>query len=223
MFRWLHHIASFFLLVAAILLLVVSVSSPVGNDIGFLNVDLSNTRTNTGSKLVFGNWGFCITIPHQDDQCTKSHLGYDPIGEVVTLNAASSSDFSGSTQGEVRRLTKAFVLHPIACGLSVFAFILGVGASFVGSFCAALAAALSCAVTLVAMAIDFWLFGRVKSGINDHNNPSTAHWGSCIWLCMVAFLLSFIGMVLMLLTCCTRDKSGGSPRTSRRSRFGSKV
>lgn len=219
MFRWLHHIASFWLFVAAILLLVVSVSSPVANDIGFLKVDLSGPRSN--DKLVFGNWGFCITIPHANDQCTKSHLGYDPVAEVVALNAASSSDYSGTTQRSVRRLTKSFVLHPIACGLSVLAFMMGVGANFVGSFCAALAAALACAVTLVAMAIDFWLFGRVKSGINnDTTNPATAHWASCVWLCMIAFLASFVGMVLMFLTCCTRDKSG-SPRSRRR--FGSKV
>jgi len=219
MLRWLHHIASFCLFLAAILLLVVSVSSPVAHKIGFLKVvNLSNSGLNGGTdnKLVFGNWGLCIVKSNAADSCTKPALGYNPIAEVIAVGAASGSDFSSNTQQAVRQLTRSFVLHPIACGLSVLAFIIGSAGGLFHNCCAALTAALNCVVILVAMAIDFWLFSRVRSGINDDSSTAAiAQWASCIWLVMVAFLLSFVGMLLMLLSSCSsRDRGSPGRRTS---------
>lgn len=221
-FLWAHHIASFFLFVAAILLLVVSISSPVANSIGFLEVDLAN-RGSDSDTLVFGNWGYCITIEDQDDLCTDSIFGYDPVAQVIAVRAANGGEFSSATQRATRRLTRALILHPIACGVSILAFLFGIGASFCGicgnfccSFLAAAMAALSCAITVAAMGIDFWLFERVLSGVNDSDTPASASWGSCVWLCMVAFLCSLAGALLMLFTCCTARNKSAPPRSTRR-------
>ncbi len=52
-----HHIGTFLLLVATILLIITDISAPVVDDIALLKVDLSGTNGNT---ISFGTFGWCL-------------------------------------------------------------------------------------------------------------------------------------------------------------------
>jgi hypothetical protein len=58
MFRFIHHIGTFLLLVATALLIVTSISAPVINDIGLLTVNLQDETI--GKEVSFGTFGYCI-------------------------------------------------------------------------------------------------------------------------------------------------------------------
>lgn len=55
-----HHIGTFFLFVAAILLVITSISAPVVNNIGLLKVDLGNATSAHASEVSFGTFGYCV-------------------------------------------------------------------------------------------------------------------------------------------------------------------
>jgi len=71
--------------------------------------------------------------------------------------------FSNSSAASVNGLTRAMILHPIACALAFIAFGLSCGAGVVGSILGASVAAVAWALTLVVMAIDFSIFGVSRS------------------------------------------------------------
>lgn len=70
---------------------------------------------------------------------------------------------SHSSRDTADSLTKAMILHPIACAFSFFAFILALCAGFIGSTFADFVASIAWIITLIAMGIDFALFAIVKS------------------------------------------------------------
>lgn len=53
-----HHIGTFLLLVATVLLIITDVSAPVVHDIGILKINLGNG--DNGNQVSFGTFGFCI-------------------------------------------------------------------------------------------------------------------------------------------------------------------
>lgn len=55
-----HHIGTFFLLVATVLLVITSISAPVVNDIGLLKVQLSNATSEHWTEVSFGSFGYCV-------------------------------------------------------------------------------------------------------------------------------------------------------------------
>jgi hypothetical protein len=57
-----HHIGTFLLFAGFVLLLVVSISAPVINDIALMKISLANTKTNLfdGSSVNFGTFGYCL-------------------------------------------------------------------------------------------------------------------------------------------------------------------
>lgn len=138
-------------------------------------------------------------------------------------------------QGQARTtngLTRAMVLHPIACILNFFAFLLALGSGIIGSLLGALAAGLAFIVTLVVLITDFVCFRRLHDAVNDYSaySAATASYGPAIWTVVAAFVLSFVGMVLVFFTCCSgalsrrrdRDKvvyeSRSPPRVDRADR-----
>jgi hypothetical protein len=54
-----HHIGTFLLLAATVLLLVTTISSPVVNDLAILKVDLGNRANSYHSTVTFGTFGWC--------------------------------------------------------------------------------------------------------------------------------------------------------------------
>ena len=100
--------------------------------------------------------------------------------EGATLNYAEAAlaRRDGATAIVHRRedgLTRAMILHPIACGLAFIAFLTSLGAGVIGSILGAMIAAVAWLVTLIVMAIDFTLFGVCLIDRHIPMNPSFHH------------------------------------------------
>ena len=95
------------------------------------------------------------------------------------------------------------ILHPIACGLNFIAFLLALGAGFVGSLVASLVALLAFLTTAVVLIIDFVLFSVVKSNVNDNDSGARAEFGAAAWTTLVSAICSLVGTVVVFLTCCS--------------------
>jgi hypothetical protein len=55
-----HHVGTFLLFVAAVLLLVTTISAPVIGDIAILKVMLTNKSDLRNSSVTFGTFGHCV-------------------------------------------------------------------------------------------------------------------------------------------------------------------
>jgi hypothetical protein len=56
----LHHVGTFLLFAAAVLLLVTTISAPVFGDIAILKVMLTNFTEIRNSSVTFGTFGHCV-------------------------------------------------------------------------------------------------------------------------------------------------------------------
>jgi Na+/serine symporter len=134
------------------------------------------------------------------DACSRKTLGYSP---AAVMNQVDNTQFSDYATRTTRSLTKAMVLHPVACGLNFIAFMLALGAGVVGSLLASLVAAVAFIVTLVIMIIDFVLFSIVKSNIHDDGTGAHAYYASAAWTILVSAICSLIGTIIVFFTCCS--------------------
>ncbi|KAI1826084.1 pali-domain-containing protein [Xylaria intraflava] len=204
-----HHIGTFFLFAATVLLIITDISAPVVSDISLLKIELdANTRSfrhdnNDLGTITFGTFGYCTRdISTSGTACSKSHVGYDPVR--VVENSLGDVSFSDAAHDTARALTKVMVLHPIATGLAFISFFLSLGAGFVGSFIAALGAFLTFIVVLVVLITDFVSFAIVRSAVNDsRSNRVSASWGAASWTTLVAAILTLLASVILLFTCCS--------------------
>lgn len=119
------------------------------------------------------------------------------------MNQVDGTQFSDYSTRTTRSLTKAMVLHPIACGLNFVAFMLALGAGVVGSLLASLVAALAFLVTLVILIIDFVMFSIIRSNVNDDGTGAHAFYATAAWTILVAAICSLLGTVIVFLTCCS--------------------
>lgn len=55
-----HHIGTFLLFVATVLLIITSITAPVVNDLGMMKVSLSNATNDHYSEVSFGTFGYCV-------------------------------------------------------------------------------------------------------------------------------------------------------------------
>ncbi|KAI0528244.1 pali-domain-containing protein [Xylaria bambusicola] len=208
---FIHHIGTFFLFAATVLLIITDISAPVVSDISLLKVELGrNERSDLFSddddrfpSITFGTFGYCLKdfTAEGSKDCTDSHIGYDPVA-VIERNVGDTS-FSDYAHDTARALTKVMVLHPIATGLAFISFVLAIGAGFVGSFLSALGAFITFLVTAVVLITDFVSFSIVKSAVNDSNDRVVASYGSASWTTLVAAILCLFASVILLFTCCS--------------------
>ncbi|KAL6878765.1 pali domain-containing protein [Trichoderma novae-zelandiae] len=193
-----HHIGTVLLLAATALLIVVSVTAPVVNNLSLLKVDFSGSSS--VDRITFGTFGYCILNSNGHDACTGAHVGYEGTN---ALSQVSSLSFSKSDRDGFRILTKVMILHPIAAGLTFLAFLLCLGTSFVGSFIASLFSALAFVATVIAMACDFAGLEIIKHAVNTRGPDNVkARWGPAIWCILVAAALTLIATILVFITCC---------------------
>jgi len=200
-----HHIGTFLLFVAFVLLLVTSISAPVINDVSLLKVTLTNRTHQRNSSVTFGTFGHCILdvppVTSDQDWCSGSHIGYDP---ARIMTAIESTDFSTASRNTADGLTRVMVLHPICCALAFIAFCLALGAGFLGGFLASIVAALTWILTLVVMVTDFVSFGIVKDHVNGDGSGSHAVFGSGMWMVLAAMVCLFIATFVVLFSCCSK-------------------
>lgn len=55
-----HHVGTFLIFAAAVLLLITTISAPVINDIAILKVKLTNSSSIRHSSVTFGTFGHCV-------------------------------------------------------------------------------------------------------------------------------------------------------------------
>ncbi|KAI7507451.1 hypothetical protein KC347_g6879 [Hortaea werneckii] len=202
----LHWVGVFFLFVASILMLFVTLSAPIINHLSLLRVSLNNGTLEHPSSVNFGTYGYCILNvgeDRNDDYCPRRNIGYSPSHTITAITSSSAHPFSEVSSGTATSLTRVMVLHPIITGLAFIALLLSLGSGLIGSLAGAFVAAIAWVLTLIALACDFSLFGIVRHHVNDDENGIQAHasFGGGIWLLLASFVLLFFGMVIVLFTC----------------------
>ncbi|PVH89149.1 pali-domain-containing protein [Cadophora sp. DSE1049] len=192
-----HHVGTFLLLAASVLLVITTISAPIINSIPILKVNLAN-----GSDVSFGTFGYCILNVDEDshDYCSGRHIGYNPANIMTRIE---NTDFGSASENTSEGLTRVMVLHPVACALSFIAFLLALGSGFIGALFASLVSALAFIVTIVVMATDFTLFAIVKNHVNDDDSGSKAHYSTGMWTCLAAMVCLFLATFVVLFTCCS--------------------
>ncbi|KAG6331463.1 hypothetical protein ID866_7626 [Astraeus odoratus] len=151
---------------AMVQLVVVSLSTPVWDEISFMNVE----------DIGFGIFGFTGS---------ETRFGYD-----FPIPAASH------TTAILHNLTFALILYPIAAGLSGISVLLGLcGASCHRSgtvfMCFTTTASLLC--TLAAWVTSTVLFAIVCAGYRDIDYNAT--WGNATWIGFGALVSLFLGFI----------------------------
>ncbi|KAF4609813.1 hypothetical protein G7Y89_g15810 [Cudoniella acicularis] len=189
-----HHIGTFLLFAASILLLITTITSPVVNDIAILKVKLSDGTTSVN----FGTFGYCISGPNGG--CTSKHIGYNPADLMDTID---NTNFDTAATDTTKGLTRVMVLHPIACGVAFIAFLLALGSGFCGAIFAASMSLIAWIITIIVMITDFVLFGIIKRHVNNDGSGSNAYFTTGMWTLLAAMILLFLGTILVLLTCCS--------------------
>ena len=200
-----HHVGTFLLLVATALLLVTTITSPVVNDMSIMRVQLSNRTSAHRSAVSFGTFGYCVLnvksgSNDDDDWCTGSHIGYDPLAELARGEPTS---YNAAQSASVRTLSHVMVLHPIAVALSFIAFLLAIGSGFIGAIFAASVSLLAFLVTVVVLATDITMFSLVRNKVNDMNDGRNVQWGTGFWTLVAGMVVLFIATVVVLATCCS--------------------
>lgn len=200
--RTVHWIGVFFVVVAALLLLITSVGAPTVHDIGLLKVTLNNASDIRRSSVVFGPFGYCVldVAPAQTDQdyCSHVSIGYIPAQEMRLLDAATKwTTWKGH---DLDLMTVAYILFPIACAIAflaaAFAF-----CGVIGSLIASVLCATAFVVTLPVMIVAFVSMGYLKSHVQAAG--LSAHYGVGMWTCLAAFILLFFAMLLLFFSCCS--------------------
>jgi len=238
-----HHVGTFLLFLSFIMLLVVSITAPTVHDISMLKVMLRNSSTIRHSSITYGSFGHCvldIKTPDNSDQdkCSGTSIGY-PIASIqqeVDQGASGNgavTNFSNASRRTLNNLTNVMILHPIACGLAFIAFIFALGAGRFGTVVGSFIAFLTWVVVLVAMVIDFIVFGTVKDHVNDRTNTTGSHakFGPGMWLMLATFIILFFAIFIVFFSCFARRKETRSStykdettvyttNTKRRKRFG---
>ncbi|KAF4507849.1 hypothetical protein G6O67_004301 [Ophiocordyceps sinensis] len=190
-----HHIGTVLLLAATALLIVASITAPAVSSLAILRVQLDGGAQ--GSEVTFGSFGYCHRGILDTDQCSRSHIGYNP---AEIMSDIDGTGFGSTSETTSKGLTRVMILHPIAAVLCFVGFLLCLGTGTVGSVGAVFFALVSCIVTVVAMACGFVGFGVVRTHVND-NGRSTAHWGSGIWCILAAAVCTLLAAVVVMLTC----------------------
>jgi len=214
-----HHVGTFLLFCAGVLLLITTISAPVVHDIGILKVTLTNQTNGHNSSVSFGTFGHCIddvasTGNGPDYYCTSKHVGYKP---AIIMNEIDGTSFSNAAKDTVDHLTDVMILHPIACGLAFIAFLTALGAGMIGGLFASLIAAVTWLITLVVMVIDFVLFGIVKNHVNKDGTGSKAVYSVGMWTCLAAMVCLFFATFIVFFSCCSARRHN---RDNRRSKAG---
>ncbi|RFU28750.1 hypothetical protein B7463_g7599, partial [Scytalidium lignicola] len=208
-----HHLGTFLIFSAAVLLLITSISSPVINDIGLMKVTLTNSSDFHRSSVTFGTYGYCILnaapARTKQDFCTGAHIGYNP---AAIMSGIDHTTFSTASTDSAKALTRVMVLHPVACGLAFIAFFIALSSGVVGSMLASFLSAITFIVTIVAMACDFALFGIIKNHVNKDGSGSHASYSIAIWTILAAMVALFFATFLVLFSCCARRRERRSAR-----------
>lgn len=182
----------FFCFAAMVLLIFVSVSTPVWRNIYFLKATVTE-------EIRYGIWGYCV----QGGDCSNAMLGYAPSIEQVGGNYTEGSSV-------LQNFTKVMILHPIAGALALFAVLWGLaGVALASRTCTilmSLTAFLALLASLVAFAIDLALWIIIRNRIRDRGFE--AELGNANWLTVGAVAALILGTCTAACGSCGRFATG---------------
>ncbi|RXK38412.1 hypothetical protein M231_04321 [Tremella mesenterica] len=194
-----YFLSCFLLFAATVLLLIATISAPIWDKVAFMKVQ------NNGAKIAFGTFGYCQS-GGSNNGCSDTALGYN----IAALSGAVT-DWT-YVNNHLETVTKALILHPIACGISGIAFLIALVSHRIGFLFSSLVAFLAFIVSLAVMIIDFVLFGIIRHEIRD-NSSGTANYSTAIWLVLAATVILFFATFVVLFECCagrSRDRKYAS-------------
>lgn len=111
-------------------------------------------------------------------------------------------------------VTRAFVLHPVACGVSFIGFLIAFFSDRFGLICSSLVTFVAFILSLVCMAVDFTVFLYVRRHVNNNSQGgASANLAVSIWLVLAATILLFLAQFIVLFECCCGG--GKKKRTTR--------
>lgn len=163
---------------ALILLIFATISTPIWNDIFFLEV------TANGATTRFGAFGYTGSPKQVGYYIDSAALGFTYVLPLLSFpfsrptrptrpspqHAHISPSVDGLNTTTVHNLTATMILHPIAAAFALFAAIFGfcgAGYSRIGTLLMSLCAALATLVTLIIWIIDMSFWGVVRNRIRD--------------------------------------------------------
>ncbi|EGG05913.1 uncharacterized protein MELLADRAFT_87634 [Melampsora larici-populina 98AG31] len=180
-------------LAAAVLLVLVSISTPILKDFYFLSADVEATVSSVTLKgnIKLGVFGYCIVLGSQD-ACSPVTLGYalDP-NSLLSLPQDTNLGISSTV---LKNLTYVLILHPIAAGLAVLAVIFGLLShirEFSRTCWTSFFASLATTVALIAFVFDIVAFSIAKSKIVEAATNAVgtnAQLGLNVWLTLAAWV-----------------------------------
>ncbi|GAA5998055.1 Rim9p [Rhodotorula paludigena] len=199
-----HHFGTFLLFCATVLLIVSSITSPVVNDIPIIRATIGGSGSSLRAN--FGVFGYCLTQDGQNDACTGTQVGYELPAALAQI-ASSTGILSDDAQSAIRAVTAALILHPIACGVSFFAFLIAACSDRLGFICASLIAILAAILALIAMILDLILVIFVRHWFEDNNLDGLVDvdYSYGTWTTVAAFACLFVA-VFATLCACIRDR-----------------
>lgn len=210
----LHYVGTFMLLVATIFMVVASIGPPAVNALNLLNIDFRGVN-GPNNRLYFGVFGYCwsgegyvLSFSHHSHEhttntqnsggCSGPRVGYSPGGLVDGIDGI---DIGTAAERTMRGLSHAFILHPIAGGVSFIAFILSLKTGFL-NLITTLVAVFAFILAIINLAIDFSCFVVIRHDVNDDSARARAMFGPAIWLVVGAAIANLIGAVIVFVTCC---------------------
>ncbi|GAA6060272.1 hypothetical protein JCM10212_003972 [Sporobolomyces blumeae] len=169
-------------LAATVLLVLVSVSTPLLKSIYFLEADLSSG--NYAGTVKLGAWGYCVGT-----ECTSPKLGYSlNVAELLSINGK----LSGVSNSVLKWITYLMILHPIAAAFGVVSVIFGLLAhmhNFAGTALTTCFASFAATFSLLAFVFDIAVFVIAKQRIDSSSVGGNASLGPAVWMTLAAMVL----------------------------------
>ncbi|GAA5918595.1 hypothetical protein JCM21900_000415 [Sporobolomyces salmonicolor] len=195
-----HHFGTFLLFAASILLLISTITAPVVNSLALAKATI--TIDGYSGTLDLGALGYCLKVNGSSDDCSPTKVGYT-LPTVLSTLASATGTISSDAQSTIDAVSKAFVLHPIACGVTFFAFLVAAVSDRLGFLFAALIAALAAVLALVCMVLDLVFFYVVRRYADDQNLDIAVSYSTGTWVTVAAFACLFFSVFFVACACVT--------------------
>ncbi|GAA5868181.1 hypothetical protein JCM8547_003371 [Rhodosporidiobolus lusitaniae] len=195
-------------LAATVLLILVSVSTPLIKGLYFLkaNLDISVGSTDISGDVTLGTWGYCVS-----GTCTDPKLGY-------SLDIASLFDVDGEvlgikTNSVLKWITYLLILHPIAAAFGLVSVLFGLLAhmhNFAGTALTTCFASFAATIGFLAFIFDIVVFVIAKKRIGSSSGGTQAELGNAIWMTLAASILyTLSGCFFGFGACVIRKRRAG--------------
>jgi len=197
------------LLAAFILLLLISLSTPIIKSIYLLKlvVDSTGLGFTANGNLRAGVWGYCVSGLRVSvlginrasaSGCTKAKLGYR-IDNAVARALGLDDDLDRIS----KTITAVLVLHPIACGFSFVALVLALlaarpsrGTTRFSTLLTLIASLLAALVSTAVFIVDIILVAVVRSKVKDASDGNVdPKWGNAVWMALGAAVALWLSLL----------------------------